>query len=291
MILKIDQEFKNLIPPLTHEDRTGLENNIKANGCEIPITVWNGTIIDGHNRYEICIANDIPFETKEISFADRVDAKIWIIRHELEWKGRKITSAIRLDLTDTLKNLFAEKAKKNHAETHTKQYKENVKESTWTPLQKIEEVQKIKDVLNTREEIAKIAQVGIGTVARYGVIKKQGDAKLLADVRSGEKSINEAYIEAKKQEIQKQEEEARKQHKIEKEKEQDIKEPENRINPEWKELEKKCINGSCTYNPASVLDVLSMCPCGCGFGFYSNLRTEKDKWYSKDEITKLKEMK
>jgi len=30
------------------------EANILKNGCYDPIKIWNGTIVDGHNRYEIC---------------------------------------------------------------------------------------------------------------------------------------------------------------------------------------------------------------------------------------------
>ena len=46
--LKVDEEFKTLIPPLTEEERKLLEESILKNGCEMPILVWNGIIVDGH---------------------------------------------------------------------------------------------------------------------------------------------------------------------------------------------------------------------------------------------------
>ena len=54
MELRIDPEFEGKIPPLTEEEFQQLESNILADGIVInPIIVWDGVIIDGHNRYRI----------------------------------------------------------------------------------------------------------------------------------------------------------------------------------------------------------------------------------------------
>lgn len=51
MELRIDPEFEGKIPPLTTEEFQQLENNILADGVVInPIIVWDGVIVDGHNR-------------------------------------------------------------------------------------------------------------------------------------------------------------------------------------------------------------------------------------------------
>lgn len=52
--LRIDPEFKNLIRPLRREEYRQLELNLVREGCREDIVVWNNTIVDGHNRYEIC---------------------------------------------------------------------------------------------------------------------------------------------------------------------------------------------------------------------------------------------
>lgn len=52
--IQIDAAFKAQIPPLSVEEREQLEANIAAHGCRDPLTVWNGVLLDGHNRYEIC---------------------------------------------------------------------------------------------------------------------------------------------------------------------------------------------------------------------------------------------
>jgi hypothetical protein len=50
-----------LLPPLSSSDRAKLEAKIIADGCTDPITLWQGIIVDGHNRYEICTRLKIAF--------------------------------------------------------------------------------------------------------------------------------------------------------------------------------------------------------------------------------------
>ena len=59
--LKIDQELKNLLPPLTDEEYKQLEKNIIDNGFDrnFPIMEWHGYLADGHNRYSICKKHNI----------------------------------------------------------------------------------------------------------------------------------------------------------------------------------------------------------------------------------------
>ena len=81
--LIVDPEFKGLIRPLTTSEREQLEANLLADGCLDSIIVWDGIIVDGHNRYEICTKHDIPFSTTEMSFDSRESAIAWICAHQL----------------------------------------------------------------------------------------------------------------------------------------------------------------------------------------------------------------
>jgi len=65
--IKVDPEFQQLIPPLSADERDLLEKNIIQDGCRDPLVVWDGILLDGHNRLEICKAHDIPFETVDAS--------------------------------------------------------------------------------------------------------------------------------------------------------------------------------------------------------------------------------
>ena len=71
--LKIDPEFQGKIPPLTFEELNQLEANILRDGRIInPIIVWQGLIVDGHNRYTIAKKHpEIPFTVHEKEFDEQ----------------------------------------------------------------------------------------------------------------------------------------------------------------------------------------------------------------------------
>ena len=81
--IKIDEEFKNLIRPLRQKEYLQLEENIRNDGCLEPIVLWNNTIIDGHNRYEICTRHNIPFNVRHVKFSCREEAIAWICKNQL----------------------------------------------------------------------------------------------------------------------------------------------------------------------------------------------------------------
>ena len=77
--LTIDPEFASIIPPLREEEQKQLEENILADGVVInPLIVWNGVIVDGHNRYRILQQHpELQFTTYEKAFSDRYEAIAW----------------------------------------------------------------------------------------------------------------------------------------------------------------------------------------------------------------------
>lgn len=91
--LKTDEEFKHLIRPLLRKEYLQLEQNIIADGCRDPIVVWHDVIVDGHNRYEICMRHGIPFDTKNMEFECREVAIAWICANQLG--RRNITDETR----------------------------------------------------------------------------------------------------------------------------------------------------------------------------------------------------
>lgn len=83
--LTIDPEFEGKIPPLREEELKQLEENILADGVVInPLIVWDGVIVDGHNRYRIIQMHpEIQFTTYEKQFPDRYAAIAWICKNQL----------------------------------------------------------------------------------------------------------------------------------------------------------------------------------------------------------------
>lgn len=93
--LRIEQEFQEKIPPLTEAEFQQLKENILADG-EVyePIAVWNGVIVDGHNRWKIIQEHpEIPYKVKEMDFADKWAAFEWMYKKQLG--RRNLTDAQR----------------------------------------------------------------------------------------------------------------------------------------------------------------------------------------------------
>lgn len=87
--LKVDPEMSKVTRPLDKTERNLLKVDIQKNGCIFPIIVWNGFIVDGHNRYEICHELGIPFAIEEMEFENKTEAIMWIIRNQLGRRNMK----------------------------------------------------------------------------------------------------------------------------------------------------------------------------------------------------------
>ena len=82
-IVEIDPEFQNLIPVLTTDEKEALEASLLKEGCRDALVLWDGKLLDGHSRYEICTRLNIPWKPYSMTFDNRDAAKIWIINNQL----------------------------------------------------------------------------------------------------------------------------------------------------------------------------------------------------------------
>lgn len=185
MKLLIDPDFQSLIPPLSEEELAGLTRNIQTNGCQDSIKIWNGTIVDGHNRYAICSEHEIEFKTTDMDFGDKDDAKIWII--ERQFDRRNLNAYQRGKLALVLKPLIADKAHDNKVEsgkTH------GVGQEKVSPT--------LAEPIDTREEVAKAAQVSHGTLSKIEKIEEKATPEQKEQLDAGEVSVNKVYTEIQK---------------------------------------------------------------------------------------------
>ena len=178
-VLSIDPEFKTLIPPLSAEERAGLEASIVAEGCRDAIVIWNGTIVDGHNRYEICRNHGIGFRTEAREFPAREAVILWIIENQLA--RRNISDYSRVSLLLKKEEIIAQPAKENQ-----RVRKGNQPGATRPKSDKL-------PVRNTAKTIAKIAGVGRTRVAQVQKIEEKATEEIKEKLVSGELSINDAY--------------------------------------------------------------------------------------------------
>jgi site-specific DNA-methyltransferase (adenine-specific) len=173
--LKIDEEFKDLIPELQEEEFRQLESNLLNEGWRANerIIIWNGTIIDGHNRYAICQKNNIEFKTSEKKFKDKNEAIIWIIENQL---GRRNLSTFdRLELVYKYEEIIKSQGKRTDLLPSGKK-------------------------LNIHEEISNKARVGAGTKQRYDFIKNKLDKETKKKLSEGKETINKVYTILKRRE-------------------------------------------------------------------------------------------
>lgn len=197
--LKIDDELRDLLPPLSKDEKDRLEQNLLKDGyLGEPIYTWNGYIVDGHNRYEICKKHNIeftvedPFEGKGF---EKVNIMEWMIHRQLG--KRNLEPYQRLLAVEKYESKFREMAKSMQG---------NRNDLTSSP--KGEKV--VIKPIHTDKEIAKLAKVGSGTKARWDYVKnndKTGEVK--EKMVNGEIPITRAYdiLQAeKKKEVKKQEE-------------------------------------------------------------------------------------
>lgn len=81
--VRIDDEFAQLCPPLSDGEVSILRESIGESGLRDPLCLWQGILIDGHNRYRICTELQRPYHCVSIELPDRNAVKEWILRNQL----------------------------------------------------------------------------------------------------------------------------------------------------------------------------------------------------------------
>ncbi len=188
--IKIDDEFKALIRPLSDSEFRLLELDILKVGCRDPLVLWGKTLVDGHHRHRICTKYNIPFNTVQQEFASRDDAKEWIIKNQ--FGRRNITKWDRCLLALELEDVFRKRGKEN-LKRHTGNFDllgELSKEGMQISANHFLEV-------DTREDVAKIAGVSHDTLYRVKEILEKATSEQRAALDRDDVSISEIYNEIK----------------------------------------------------------------------------------------------
>jgi ParB-like chromosome segregation protein Spo0J len=106
----IDSEFKSLLRPLTAMEYADLQESIRADGCRHPVVIWNGLLIDGHQRVEICQKLNKGYRIVEKHFATRHEAKLWVIKNQMARRNLNDVQK-RLRISYLLEEIEAEQVK------------------------------------------------------------------------------------------------------------------------------------------------------------------------------------
>jgi len=122
--IKIDEEFKNLLPGLSDDELKQLRDNIISDGeIREPFIVWDGLLVDGHNRRDVWV-NLTDEERKKVAkpsfilkkFNSREEAMDWMIAKQLgqrnlsqQQRDYLIGRRYRSEKKDVSKNLKSSK--------------------------------------------------------------------------------------------------------------------------------------------------------------------------------------
>jgi len=174
----INDELRAFVDPLTDIEYAALERSLLAEGCRDALVLWRDTLIDGHNRYEICQKHGIPFRTvHNNNFASLEDVMLWMIDNHLA----------RRSVSDFQRGVLALKKK----EIVTARLAEKMAEQPPEP-EADDMDSRPPPPWNTREEIAKAARVSANTISQIERIQKAATPELREAVRTGAISINAA---------------------------------------------------------------------------------------------------
>ncbi len=193
MDIKINTEFKNLIRALTRKEYLQLEENLLADGCLNPIITWNGFIIDGHNRYEICTKHNIPFDVLPMEFSCKEAVIAWICKHQLGRRnlteeGRKYLIGMQYEAEKTLTIRKNQSGKNQHSYKPPEDYDEAPTQPTFATRNK------------TAHIIAEENHVTHATVQKYSIYTralnslKKRHPNLVANILSGRYKISHKNV-------------------------------------------------------------------------------------------------
>lgn len=184
--ITVDRAFRRLIPPLAEDERAKLESSIvEAGKCRDPLVLWNGILIDGHNRFEIATRHRLPFTTTTIDLPDRLAVTIWIRWNQLG--RRNLTDDQRAIIAEDLIEDLAKQSKHARATKAGKlggrgNKRENSRDTA---------SRKLSDKTSQRTKVSRRARVSERKVRQARAIKQRAP-ELIDQIISGEKTLAEA---------------------------------------------------------------------------------------------------
>jgi N6-adenosine-specific RNA methylase IME4 len=190
MTIRIDSEFKALIAPLQPDERQQLEENLVAHGCRDPLVLWKDTLIDGHNRYEICQRRSIKYRTVEMALPSRDHVLLWIEENQLG--RRNLGDDQRAAIARSVEKRRAALARLEQQRAAGKQGGRGKKKSVGVDVAPTVYDRSRKTVV----QISKKARVSEWKLRQVREIEKK-KPEAIAGIRAGDKTIKQVKAEIK----------------------------------------------------------------------------------------------
>lgn len=178
--LIVDEEYFDLVPRPTKEDRHSLKQSILADGQQLPIVVnHHKVILDGHTRFEIC--NELHLKTKFVvkRFPSKYEERKFVIMSNLARRNLSKFQKIEMcwDIYENEKKRAWERVSSqggpNWKGTHNRYGAEREG--------------------NAAEIFGKYMDSGHTTIAQVQWLKQNTNKSMLKKLRDGKISISKAY--------------------------------------------------------------------------------------------------
>lgn len=200
MNIVVKEELRAYIDPLTPEEHDALERSILAEGCRDALVLWGDVLVDGHNRYGICMKHGLPFQTvQNPRFQSMEDVHLWMIDQHL---GRRSISdfqrgVLALRKKEILESRHVALAPQAGESTDDVAATADAMQAPWEGEgdPKLAEAMASlppPEPLKSREAIAKAARISSTTVSQIEKIQKAAAPELVEAVKAGVISINAA---------------------------------------------------------------------------------------------------
>jgi transcriptional regulator with XRE-family HTH domain len=174
--ITINDELRSFVDPLSPIEQAALERSLLAEGCRDALVLWRDTLIDGHNRYELCQKHGIPFRTvHNNTFESIEDVMLWMIDNHLA--RRSVSDFQRGVLALKKKEIVSARVAERPADEGSDA------DAALDPA---------SPPWNTREDVARAARVSSNTISQIERIQKAATPELREAVRTGTISINAA---------------------------------------------------------------------------------------------------
>jgi hypothetical protein len=199
--LKIDPKLQALFKPLPEKELEELREKLLTKYDGTPLYIWKEEIIvDGHNRYPILKENNIDFKTTNVEDflgqdCTKADVMQWMIAHQQARRNLELGELIFAN--SMVAEEIALENKEKQLEGTYKSHEARRNGSVQMDGSN-DEKKSHTSPTHTREQVAKLSGVGVGTVARYDAVMKSDDEDLKRKVQTGEVKIGTAYREVKK---------------------------------------------------------------------------------------------
>ena len=178
--ITIKQNFKDACPKFSEKEYEDLKKLIMKDGKILqPLLLWNGILVDGHNRYAIALKHNIPFTTQELRFKNENEVIIWIKENAIS--QRNLTDFAKYELIKDIEEVLKVKAKERQ---------KNAGKGIKTDEPK----------MTVREEMAEKIDVSPSQLRKMKEFDEKAPVELKEEVRKGKVKLGTALKEIKPKE-------------------------------------------------------------------------------------------